>query len=129
MEIIYSMPEKYKFQPSEKGDILVGAVFKIEHPCIYLMFQDEGGMHNWKTENKKGKRTIVQVSTKEIKPPDGIHREQFYTELPARRDYELERMFDKQLKKPFDIVKENYAEHLLPYLEEAFKKNLEKSLL
>ncbi len=128
VEITYSMPEKYKFQSPEKGDVLVGVVFKVVHPCIYLMFQDEGGMHNWKTESKKGKRTIVQVSTQEIKPPNGIHKETFYTEPPARRDYELEKMFDKQLKKTYPVEKENYAEHLLPYLEDTFKKNLEKSL-
>lgn len=128
VEITYSMPEKYKFRPAEKGDILIGAVIRVEDPCIYLMFQEEGGMHNWKTENKKGKRTIVQVSTQEIKPPDGIHKEAFYAEPPARRDYEVERMFDKLLKRPYEIVKENYAEHLLPYLEEAFERNLEREL-
>jgi len=127
-EIGYDVPANKKFKPVEKGDLLVGVQLKIEGESVHLFLKEESGMHLWKVDPKKPNKLVVAVAMEEIATPDGIHRQDFYNKLPARRTYELERFVDKPLKKSFEVVKLDYLTPLIGFLEEVFKRNLEKEL-
>jgi len=117
-----------KFKAPKKGDIFVGVILRIEGPCAHLLLEAEGGMHLWRSSDKSEQKVIVQVSKTKLPTPTDIHRENFYSEPPARRTYESDRFFDKLLKEYYDAPKGEYVPSLMEYLEAAFKINLDKEL-
>lgn len=121
-------PYKDKFKPPKKGDELVGIIFHLQYPCIYLMFQKEAGRHLWQTDNKKEQSIDIAISTQSIIPPYNIHRKELYGP-PYRWVYQWEKLIDKELKQTYLVQKTNYLPKLLPYFEATFLRNLEAEVL
>ncbi len=124
----FESPETASASPPKEGDLLAGVVFQLQGSCVHLFLREENGLHVWKTKPENVKRFMVNVTQEVQKPPDGIHRKEFYNKTPIKRIYEDLLIEDKQAKWVLDISKRNFVPPLLDLKNKQFKTVLDKEL-
>lgn len=120
---------KIQLVAPEKACTLYGIEFTVSGPNAYLFLKPEAGFQTWKLAPPEENTYAVFIENRVEPTPDKIHRRDFYTRKPIRRNVASTSIKDNT----FDINRElkfsEWPSFLLEYLEEYFNNSLDSYVL
>lgn len=117
------------YEPDKKGDILCGVEFVIAGTCAFLFLEPEYGGQKWCLNEDNYASYFVQAAEEVSKSPVGIHRKEFFSRLPIRRQIELDTIRDNNYRINREYRREQLIPIILEQMDLLFEENLDKALL
>ncbi len=114
-----------KYRP-KTGDQLVGVIFKISAPLVYLMLLGEGGFQHWILPDNTEHKYFVSASLVEeqaVQAPADVHRKLFFKPAPRRTVSTA-----MQRDAAYEIIHEGGTSGFFELISEKWKKNLDKAV-
>ncbi len=117
-------------RPPKKGDRLVGFELELKGNCPFLYLENEGGIHQWKMENKDPENIWIQCSTEIFETNNSLHRKKFWDEHKKTRRTISDNYFnDSNLRIKREVKPNQLMEFLIGVLDRTFLKRLDQELL
>lgn len=123
-------PWRDNMQKEKGGDRVVGVVLGMEGDGVFLFLSSEAGRHVWTDDENFEYDYIVSVqpiSPASYKPPEGVHRQQFFDSFKVRRTYAHRTFSDKRYDMKGSM--REFFTLVLQHLEKCFLEEIDTFVL